>query len=153
MSVDNQVVVSNKMLILGSEQWKIESIAGAKLVSRKKAVFVNWLKLNSRTTPNILAAAVCLFGGFGIAALGAAIGGTSGIVWNLFLLVAIAVFFAGFVFIWRTYKLSLPDVYSLQLTLQDAAGVQESLEAKYQWEDHMQALAIEQAVLQAVSSK
>ncbi len=151
-SADGDVVVSNRRAVLGSEQWGIEGIARVRVVSRKKLKFGNWLKLNKRTIPNILWAMLCLFGGFGIAFLGAALG-ASGFVLGVVIALAAVVYLAGFYFIWRTWILSLPDQYRLQLTLQDPTGVQKEQTANYVWEDHMQALEVEQAVLQAVASK
>lgn len=151
-SADGQVVVSNRRLVLGSEQWGIENIAGVRLVSRKKLKFGNWLKLNKRTIPNILWAALCLFAGFGLAFLAAAME-LSGFLLDLVIALVLVTYLGGFFFIWRTYILSLPDLYNLHLTLQDPTGVKTEQKAKYVWEDHMQALEVEQAVLQAVASK
>ncbi len=151
-SADGQVVVSSKRLVLGNEQWGMESVAGVRLVSSKKLKFGNWLKLNGRTIPNILWAMLCLFVGFGIAFLGATLE-ASGFVLVLVIALATLVYLAGFFFIWRTWMLSLPDLYNLQLTLQDPTGVKTEQKAKYVWEDHMQALEVEQAVLQVVASK
>jgi hypothetical protein len=151
-SADGQVVISNRRVVLGSEQWGMESITGARVVSRKKLKFVYWLKLNSRTIPNILWAMLCLFGGFGVAALGAVLG-ASGFVWGLVIALAAVVYLAGFYFIWRTWILSLPDLYNLELTLTDPMGVQKVHRATYVLEDRMQALEVEQAVLQVVTSK
>lgn len=151
-SSDGQIVVSDKRLVLGGEQWSIGSIRAAKLISGKKILLGNWLKLNSRTIPNIAIAAICLFGGIGLTLLGTAIGLT-GFLLTLLIAIAVILFLAGFFFIWRTYMLSLPDRYTLQLTLKDPTGATSIQTARYQWNNQLQALEVEQAIAQAVASR
>ena len=108
--------VTNKRLVLGSEQWEIESIADVDIISRKKLLFHDWLKLNDRTIPNIIVGGICLLLGFFFAWLAA---GTVGIMNGLLIALALLMYLIAFYFIWRTWILSLPDLYNLELTLQD----------------------------------
>ena len=149
-SGDGQAVVTNKRLVLGDEQWGIESIAGADLVSRKKLNFHYWLKLNERTVPNILAMGACYVIGFLFIWLAI---GTSGVLTGLLVALALLFYFVGFFFGWRTWMLSLPDLYNLKLTIQDPTGARREHKAAYTWHDQLEAREVEQAVLQAVAGK
>ena len=149
-SQDGQVVVTNRRLVLDAEQWEMESIAGAEVVSRKKINLHYWLKLNERTIPNIIAAGVCFLLGFFFGWLAS---GTQGILLGLLIALALLMYLFAFFFIWRTWILSLPDLYNLRLTLQDPTGTRREHKAAYTWQDQLQAREVEQAILQAVAAK
>jgi hypothetical protein len=147
---DGRVLVTDRRLVLGSESWNITEIADVDTVAHKEWRFVFWLKLNRETWTSIVIGGTCFVVGFLFAWLAA---GSSGFVTALLVGLALLLYLVGFAFCIRTWLQSLPDLYNLQLTLQDPAGVQKRYEAAYTWKDQLQARAVEEAVLQAVTKK
>lgn len=150
-SSDGKVQVTSRRLVVGGEQWDISGITGVTLASKKNWKFGNWLKLNSRTMPNIGIAALCLLVGFGMALLAALV--FDGFMEGVCIALAVLVYFAGFYFIWRTYILSLDDKYSLRITVQNEGGGPKEHSPAYTWTDPLQAREVEQALLQAIAQR
>lgn len=149
-SQDGKVLVTTKKVALGDEQWETANIVGAGLVTRKKPNFHNWLKINERTIPSIVVGGVSLLLGFLFAWLAI---GTSGVLYALLLTLALLMYVIAFFFVWRTWMMSLPDLYNLRLTLQNPTGAQSEHKAAYTWSDPLQAREVEQAVLQVIAHK
>ena len=149
-SQDGQAIVTNKKLVLGGEQWEIENIAHADVVSRKEVNFQNGLKLNERTTPSIIVGGVCLVVGFLFSWLAV---GATGVLSGLLILLALLTYAVAFFFIWRTWMMGLPDLHNLRLALQDPTGAQKEHKAVYTWRDQLEAREVEQAVRQAIAGK
>jgi hypothetical protein len=147
-SNDEQVVVTTRRLVLGSEQWDMQSIADVDVVSSKKLNFHYWLKLNERTIPNIIVGGICFILGFLFAWLAI---GAAGFMNVMLIALALLMYIIAFYFVWRTWMLSLPDLYSLKLILKDPTGTQREHKAAYTWQEPMEAREVEQAVLQAVA--
>ncbi len=149
-SKDGQVIVTDRRLVLGAERWEIETIAGASLVTRKQIKLGNWLKLNQRTIPLIVLAAVCFLLGFLLMWLAS---GATGVLYGVVLAGVLLLYLIAFIFIWQVWLASLPNLYNLKLALQDPTGTRSEHKASYTWHDQMEAREVEQAILQAIAGK
>lgn len=151
-SSDGQVVVSNRRLVLGNEQWNMENVAGASLLKSRKLRWVNWLRLNSKTVPDIIGAGICFALGMGVVFL-AVLQQWSGFWTGVAITLTLVFYLAAFFLIFRTWINSAPIIYLIYVVFQDATGVKRELKAKHTFTEHLQALEVEQAIAQVVAGK
>jgi hypothetical protein len=148
-SQDGQVLVTRDTLLLGSEQWSIDTLAGVALSRSKEQRRMAWPDFSHNPRAMIAVLAVGSLVGF-FCQLAE---DSPQIQFNLVMAGVLFVLMLPIIIVALRWQNSGPEVYRLKLTCKDTGNPQTPQEytAAYVWRDQLQARGVEQAVLQAIA--